>query len=614
MLKSVNESYKHHLFYFIFGPLLKMVEAVFDLLIPLFMKAVIDLCQYDGIVEAIDDSSKISKLLARFISLFGTWIPSSQVFNDALIGFTIIISMGIIGFLVTMLTQYIAAKTAMSVASEVRNSLIQKSMSLSKKDVEKIGRNKLLTIINSDSYQIQQGVLIFIRLIVRAPFIILGALAISFLLSWQIGIVFASIIPLILVIVFVIMNHSSKEYVSIQGKLDGLSRKSDDTLEGAKVIRAFNKQDFENKRYEKMSSDYQKAAIHVNKINSLINPLTFAIISIATILVVVIAGLPLKDVSSNLGVLSASTIITEVAYLAQIFVTLVQLTNVILILTKARVSRKRADEVLSIEPSINDDANGITKDIVVGEEIIKFKDVFLRYEDGGNYTLKNINFSLKKGESLGIIGGTGSGKTSLISLIERYIDVSEGTLLYKGVNIKDYRLFSLREDIALVPQKSTLIKGNIRDNLSMGKDYSDESLNKALDEAMASEFVNKYSDKLDHEVQEEGHNFSGGQRQRLCIARALVKNPEILILDDSTSALDLLTEKRVRENIINNHPGMTKIYVSQRVATVSSCDLIVVLDGGSVVSVGNHDELMKKCSIYQEIYHSQVKEEENNGL
>ncbi len=614
MLKSVSQSYKHHLIYFIFGPLLKMVEAIFDLLIPLFMKAVIDLCQYGGDVNAIDDSSKISKTLASFIRKFGIWIPSNQVLNDALIGFVIIISMGIIGFLVTMLTQYIAAKTAMSVSTEVRNSLIEKSMSLSKKDVEKIGRNKLLTIVNSDSYQIQQGVLIFIRLIVRAPFIILGALAISFILSWQIGIVFASIIPLILIVVFVIMNHSSKEYVAIQGKLDDLSQKSDETLEGGKVIRAFNKENAENKRYEKLSSTYQKAAIHVNKINSLINPLTFAIISIATILVVIIAGLPLKDVSTDLGVLNASTIITEVAYLSQIFVTLVQLTNVVLILTKARVSRKRADEILSIDTSIYDDETAITKSINISEEILTFKDVSLAYEDGGNYALKHISFSLKKGESLGIIGGTGSGKSSLLSLIERNLDASEGVLLYKGVNIKDYRLFSLREDIGLVPQKSTLIKGSIRDNIAMGKSFNDYTINKALDEAMASEFVNKYNDKLDHEVLEEGHNFSGGQRQRLCIARALVKNPELLILDDSTSALDLLTEKRVRENIFSNHLGMSKIFVSQRVATVSNCDLIIVLDCGSIVSMGKHEELLKNCSIYKEIYDSQIKEANSDEL
>ncbi len=607
MIKSVKEAYKHNLFYFIFGPLLKMVEAIFDLLIPLFMKAVLDLAQYNGDATLIPESNKISRQLAYFIRSFGTWIPSNQIFNDALIGFTIILSMGIIGFLVTMLTQYIAARTAMMVGSEVRESLINKSLSLSKKDVEKIGRNKLLTILNSDSYQIQQGVLIFIRLIVRAPFIIAGALLISFLLNWKIGLVFASIIPLILIVVFVVMNHSSKEYVAIQGKLDSLSRKSDDTLEGAKVIRAFNKEEYENEAYKKESNNYQKAAIHVNKINSLINPLTFAIISIATILVVVIAGLPLIEINTGEEVLTASTIITEVAYLAQIFVTLVQLTNVILILTKARVSRKRADEVLSIKTSINDDEKGIVKSADVGDDIISFKDVSLQYEDGGNYALKDINFSLKKGESLGIIGGTGSGKSTLINLLERYLDVSEGSLFYKGVNIKDYRLSFLREEIALVAQKAVLLQGDIKSNISMGKELSDEEVIFALKNAEAYEFVSKYEDGIHHEVQEMGHNFSGGQRQRLCIARALAKSSEVLILDDSTSALDLLTEHHVKDNIKNNYPSLSKIYISQRISTVSSCDLILVLDGGRLVGKGSHDELMKNCPIYQEIYTSQIK-------
>ena len=606
MVKSVKEAYKHNLFYFIFWPLLKMVEAVFDLLIPLFMKAVIDLTKYNGDASLIPESSKISKTLASFIRCFGVWIPSNQIFNDALIGFVIIISMGIIGFLVTMLCQYIAAKSAMSVSSEIRESLIAKSLSLSKKDVEKIGRNKLLTILNSDTYQLQQGVLIFIRLIVRAPFIIVGALFISFLLNWKIGLVFTSIIPLILIVVFVVMNHSSKEYVTIQEKLDTLSRKCDDSLEGAKVIRAFNKEEFENKSYKNESLNYQKKAIHVNKINSLINPLTFAIISIATILVVVIGGLPLMDISTGEEVLSASTIITEVAYLSQIFVTLVQLTNVVLILTKARVSRKRVDEVLCIDVAIKDDENALTKNVEICEEIISFNNVSLRYEKEGNYALKDISFSFNKGESLGVIGGTGSGKSTLINLLERYLDVTEGTIFYKGVNIKDYRLHSLRDEISLVAQKSVLLNGDIKSNIAMGKDLSDEEIIKALKESEAYDFVNKYEDTIHHEVQEMGHNFSGGQRQRLCIARALAKNPEVLILDDSTSALDLLTEKHVKENIHNNYPNMSKIYISQRISTVSSCDLILVLDGGELVGKGSHEELLKNCSIYREIFDSQI--------
>ena len=606
MIKKVSESYKHNLFNFIFGPLLKMVEAFFDLLIPLFMKAIIDLAKYND-VSSIPESNKISKVLGGFIRSFGTWIPSNQVLNDAVIGFVIILSMGIIGFAVTMITQYIAAKTAMDVGSEVRSSLLEKTLSLSKKDVEKVGRNKLLTIVNSDSYQIQQGVLIFIRLIVRAPFVILGALTISLLLNWQIGVVFAAIIPLILFIVFFIMNKSSKEYIAIQAKLDNISLKSDDTLEGAKVIRAFNKEETEDKQFKDISNKYKKAAIHVNKLNSLINPLTFAIISIATILVVVIGGNPIFSAASNEGVLIASTIITEVAYLSQIFVTLVQLTGVVLILTKARVSRIRADEILAIDVSIKDDISGIEKNINMDEELINFHHVYLAYENDGNYALQDIDFSLNKGQTLGIIGGTGSGKSSIISLLERYIDPSKGDITYKGGNIKNYKLSSLRKEIGLVAQNASLIKGDIALNLAMSNnEYNTDKMTVALKDAGAYEFVSRYDDFLHHEVEENGHNFSGGQRQRLTIARALYKNPEILILDDSTSALDLLTEKKVRENIKQNYPYLTKIFISQRISTVMDADLILVLDEGKIIAKGTHESLLNDCDIYKEIYETQV--------
>ncbi len=606
MIKKVSESYKHNLFNFIFGPLLKMVEAFFDLLIPLFMKAIIDLAKYND-VSSIPESNKISKVLGGFIRSFGTWIPSNQVLNDAVIGFVIILSMGIIGFAVTMITQYIAAKTAMDVGSEVRSSLLEKTLSLSKKDVEKVGRNKLLTIVNSDSYQIQQGVLIFIRLIVRAPFVILGALTISLLLNWQIGVVFAAIIPLILFIVFFIMNKSSKEYIAIQAKLDNISLKSDDTLEGAKVIRAFNKEETEDKQFKDISNKYKKAAIHVNKLNSLINPLTFAIISIATILVVVIGGNPIFSAASNEGVLIASTIITEVAYLSQIFVTLVQLTGVVLILTKARVSRIRADEILAIDVSIKDDISGIEKNINMDEELINFHHVYLAYENDANYALQDIDFSLNKGQTLGIIGGTGSGKSSITSLLERYIDPSKGDITYKGGNIKNYKLSSLRKEIGLVAQNASLIKGDIALNLAMSNnEYNTDKMTVALKDAGAYEFVSRYDDFLHHEVEENGHNFSGGQRQRLTIARALYKNPEILILDDSTSALDLLTEKKVRENIKQNYPYLTKIFISQRISTVMDADLILVLDEGKIIAKGTHESLLNDCDIYKEIYETQV--------
>ncbi len=607
MVKKVSESYSHHKVAFILGPLLKMVEAFFDLLIPLFMKAIIDLTAYP---DPNDIPSAISSALGKFIRLFGTWVPSNQVLSDALVGGTIILVMGIVGFGLTMITQYIAAKTAISVGTEIRDSLFNKILSLSKKEKDQIGNSKLLTVLNSDSYQVQNGVLYFIRLIVRAPFIILGALVFSFILNVKIGFVFLAIVPLILIVVFVIMNKSSKGYVNIQEQLDTLSSRTNDTLEGSKAIRAFNKQSEENQKYEKEVDSYKTKSLKVSKLNSLINPLTFAITGIATIMVVIFGATSIFGNTSSEALTFASTIIAEVSYLSQIFFTTVQLTNVVLILTKAKVSSKRVDSVLEIIPSIQDAENPITKDISDGEEIIKFNNVYLGYKDGGNYALQDINFTLHKGETLGIIGGTGSGKSSVISLIERFLDTSKGEVLYKGENIKNYSLDSLRNEIGLSPQKASLLKGTIKSNLLVANpSATEEEINNALTDSMAIDFVNEKENGLDSPVEEEGHNFSGGQRQRLNIARALLKNPEILILDDSTSALDLLTDKKVRQNIQNHYQNLTKIIVSQRVSTVKDSDLILVFDEGKLIAQGKHNELLKSCSIYKEIYQTQVEME-----
>ena len=614
MLTKTSDAYKKHIPALILGPTLKMIEAIFDLLIPLFMKSIIDLSKnVSSSLEPLTGMNTINRSISKFILLFGTWIDGNESLNFAIIGGTMILIMGVLGFLTTMVTQYVAAKTAVAVGTDVRDSLYQKILSLSKKDREKLGNNRLLTILNADSYQVQQGVLIFIRLIVRAPFIILGALVISIILDWQIGLVFVAIIPLILFVIFYIMGKSSKEYLKIQEKLDGLSNKSSDTLDGAKVIRAFNSEGMEDKDFSAKAEDYRLSATHVQKLNALINPLTFAIIALATSMVVVLGGLPIISNNATDPILASqtsSTIITEVAYLAQIFTTLVQLTNVVMILTKAKVSSKRINSVLGITPSIQDSEHPLTKEIKEGDVILSFDDVSLGYKDEGNLALQNIDFSLKKGQSLGIIGGTGSGKSTLINLMERFLDATKGKVSYKGEDIKNYSLSELREEIALVPQKSVLFKGTIRSNMKMAnEDCTDEEITDSLKNAMAYEFVSKYKEYIDYEVEEGGKNFSGGQRQRLCIARALVKHPEVIILDDSTSALDLLTDKTVRENIHNHYQGITKVIVSQRVSTVSDCDLILVLEGGKLIGKGTHDELMNTCSIYRETYESQTRKE-----
>lgn len=597
MITKVRESYKHHIYSFTLAPFIKLIEAFFDLLIPLFMKAVIDLSQYQD-VELINN--KLTYGLAKFIRLFPT-LGTNQNLSDALIGGMIILVMGIVGFALTMLAQYIAAKTSVVVGVEVRNSLFGKILHLSKKQKEKMGSDRLLTSLNSDTYQVQQGVLIFIRLIARAPFIIIGSLVISFILDWRIGLAFTAIVPMLFAVIFIVLGRASKNYVGIQRKLDDISRKSSDTIDGARVIRAFEKQDIENESFEKDSKDYQAKAIHVNKINSLINPLTFAITAIVLIVILFILRPAIIDGTEVEKTIISSTMIAEMAYLSQIFFTTVQLTGVLLDLTKAGVSRRRIDEILAIK-----------EDIVSGEEslgesneLVKYDHVYFSYGENV-YSLKDIDFSLNKGETLGIIGGTGSGKSTIINLLLRFYDVSKGEIIYKGKNIKDLDLQELRSNIALVNQKASLFKGDVRNHFLMAKaDATEEEMMKALKKAQAYDFIMEKGG-LKATIEERGLNFSGGQRQRLSIARALIQNPELLILDDSTSALDLLTDKKIREEIAKLK-DTSKIIISQRVATISEADLILVIDHGEIVAKGKHEELLKSSSIYKEIYETQIR-------
>lgn len=605
-MKACKDSFKKHLFSFIFGPALKLIEAVFDLLIPLFMKAVIDLAKY-GDVSLFPNNAFISKSLANFIRLFPSFNFDNRIISDAIICFIIIFSMGLVGFAITMITQYIAARTASEVGYDIRKMTFEKIMTFSKKNREQIKQSKLLTILNADTYQVQQGVLIFIRLIVRAPFIILGALIISFLLSVECGFVFLSIIPLVLFIVLFIMKKSSKGYLSIQSKLDDISLKTSDTIEGIKVIKAFNKQEKENNAFIEKSNAYKNKSLKVSKINALINPLTFALVSIATISIVLFGGNSILATASSESVLYATTIITLISYLAQIFFTLVQMSNVVLILTKANVAKSRIDNVLNIVPSTEGNIENIIPEIKK-DSLLKFDNVYLRFEEDGNNALKNISFSLKKGESLGIIGGTGSGKTSLINLIERFFNPSEGEIYFDGKNIKTMDLSYLRSKISLVSQKPMFLKGSVAYNIALNNQFDKQKVIDVLEKAQAKEFVDKFDDNIFHIINEGGTNLSGGQRQRINIARGLYKDSELLILDDATSALDLLTDKKVRDNIFAIK-DLTKIIVSQRVATVKDCDNIIVLDKGEIINYGNHEQLLKTSSIYKEIYESQIKKE-----
>ena len=599
MINKVSESYKHHILIIALGPFLKIIEAIFDLLIPLFMKAIIDLSQYGS---PNDIPNVISSSLAAFIRLVN---PSSGDISDAITGGIIILVMGIVGFAITMVSQYLAAKASVNVGTEVRSALFNKILHLSKKEREQVSNSKLLTVINSDSYQLQHGVLLFVRLVIRAPFILIGSLIISFILDWRVGLAFLAIVPLLLLVNFLVLRKSSKGYVDIQSELDNISNQTSETVEGARVIRASNNQNSEYNKFSSKTESYQDKSIKVNRFNALINPLTFAITSIVLIVIILLLQ---NDLFGPNNVLIASTIIAEMSYLSQIFFVVTQLSMVTVELVKANVSRKRIDSVLTIKPEIINNEHPLTGEVKDNEPIIKFDHVSFSFNED-SYFLNDLDFEIRKGETFAIIGGTGSGKTTVINLIERFYDVSKGNILYKGIPLKEYDLSSLRKDIGLVNQKSSLFKGTIKSNYLMSNpNASEQDIIKALENAQAYEFVSKYEDTINHEVNEGGLNFSGGQRQRLCIGRALVKNPEVLILDDATSALDLLTDKKIR-GYVSSIKDMTKIIVSQRVATVQHADYILVLEGGKVVGQGKHQDLLNNCPIYQEIYQTQIRKE-----
>ena len=601
MIRKVSESYKHHILIIALGPFLKIIEAIFDLLIPLFMKAIIDLSQYSS---PSDIPNAISSSLASFIRLVN---PVGEGISDAITGGIIILVMGIVGYIITMVSQYLAAKASVSVGTEVRSSLYQKLLKLSKKEREEISNAKLMTVINSDTYQLQKGVLYFVRLAVRAPFILVGALIFSFILDWRVGLAYLAIVPMILLVNFLVLRKSSKGYLEIQSELDNISNQTSETVEGARVIRASNNQENEYIKFSNKTETYQNKSIKVNRLNALINPLTFAITSIVLIVIILLLR---NDLFGPNNVLVASTIIAEMSYLAQIFFVVVQFSIVIVDVVKASVSRKRIDSVLTIKPQIVNISNPKVGAIKDNEPVIKFDHVSFSFDESkDNYFLNDLDFEIRKGETFAIIGGTGSGKSTIINLIERFYDASKGNILYKGIPLKKYDLTSLRRDIGLVNQKSSLFKGTIKSNYLMSNpNASDEDIIDALKNAQAYEFVSKYDDFINHEVNEGATNFSGGQKQRLCIGRALVRHPELLILDDATSALDLLTDKRIRD-YVSSIKDMTKVIVSQRVATVQNADYILVLEGGKVVGQGKHEDLLKTCPIYLEIYQTQIKKE-----
>lgn len=575
-MEKTWDSIKKYKKEFILGPIFKIVEVVFELMIPFLMKYMIN----TGI-PSFQNNEGVGKILYPGL---------------------IIIAFCIFGFLSTLVCQYFASVASQGFGTDLRNRIFLKVNSLSLKDIDNFGRGNLINLITNDTTRVQTGIAMLIRLAIRAPVLVIGSLVCSFIIDYRVGLMFLILIPIISLILAIILTKNSKNYLRVQQRLDDISNYSNDSLKGSRVIRAFNKENTIINQYKNKTEKYFNETKKANLVAALINPLTFLVVNVGIMLVIYFGG----NLTIN-NELTKGDLVALISYLNQILMALIVVSNLVIIFTKAFSSQKRIDQLLQSETSIVNYSKYKDISLNYGDEFINFENVSFKYEDDGNEVISNINFKINKGEKIGIIGGTGSGKTTLIKLIERFYDVTSGELLYKGHDIKDYDLDKLHQEISLVNQRSVLFNGTIKSNILIGKkDATDEEIINALKNSEAYKFVKEYSDFIDHEVYENGKNFSGGQKQRLSLARALIKDSELLILDDSTSALDYLTDKNVRENI-NKMKDLTVIFISQRTSSIQHCDKIIVVDNGKIDAIGTHEELLNTSLIYKEIYDSQVK-------
>lgn len=575
-MEKTWDSIKKYKKEFILGPIFKIVEVVFELMIPFLMKYMIN----TGI-PSFQNNEGVGKILYPGL---------------------IIIAFCIFGFLSTLVCQYFASVASQGFGTDLRNRIFLKVNSLSLKDIDNFGRGNLINLVTNDTTRVQTGIAMLIRLAIRAPVLVIGSLVCSFIIDYRVGLMFLILIPIISLILAIILTKNSKNYLKVQQRLDDISNYSNDSLKGSRVIRAFNKENTIINQYKNKTEKYFNETKKANLVAALINPLTFLVVNVGIMLVIYFGG----NLTIN-NELTNGDLVALISYLNQILMALIVVSNLVIIFTKAFSSQKRIDQLLQSETSIVNYSKYKDISLNYGDEFINFENVSFKYEDDGNEVISNINFKINKGEKIGIIGGTGSGKTTLIKLIERFYDVTSGELLYKGHDIKDYDLDKLHQEISLVNQRSVLFNGTIKSNILIGKkDATDEEIINALKNSEAYKFVKEYSDFIDHEVYENGKNFSGGQKQRLSLARALIKDSELLILDDSTSALDYLTDKNVRENI-NKMKDLTVIFISQRTSSIQHCDKIIVVDNGKIDAIGTHEELLNTSLIYKEIYDSQVK-------
>ena len=556
------------------APLFKLLEASFELIVPLVMAAIID----NGITAS--DKSYIWKMGG------------------------VLVLLAAVGLISSVTAQYFAAKAAVGFSTKLRHILFEKIESLSFSKMDTVGTSTLITRMTSDINQVQSGVNLVLRLFLRSPFIVFGAMAMAFTVNVRAAMVFVVTIPLLSIVVFSVMVASLPLYKKVQSSLDTVLSHTRENLEGTRVIRAFNKQNDEIDSFNRDNELLTNMQQVVGRISALTNPLTFIIINIATIAVIVSGG---KQVYA--GILTQGEVVALVNYMSQILVELIKLANLIVQVTKAVACGNRIADVLSI-PSKLPEKNPKLIGAKDGAPEVEFDHVCMTYEGAADETLTDISFTVQKGQTIGIIGGTGSGKSSLVNLIPRFYDATKGTIRIQGNDINDYDAVQLRDKIGVVMQKAVLFAGTIADNLRWGKnDATEEEMWKALDIAQATEVVKGKEGGLDYMIEQGGKNLSGGQKQRLTIARAVVKDPDILILDDSASALDFATDASLRAALKGMHGDKTIFIVSQRTSSIQFADNIIVLDDGQMVGFGPHEELLETCETYKEIYDSQFKKE-----
>jgi len=573
VMKYLSEYKKHA----VLAPFFKLMEALMDLCVPLVVAKIIDV----GIVN--HDTGYMIRCVLLLVLL------------------------AVLGILFSVMAQYFAAKVSVEVGTNLRQDMFDHIQSMSYTQMDTLGTSTLMTRLTSDINQVQTGINMALRLLLRSPFIVLGSLILSFTIDVKSALVFAVAIPFLAIVIYAIMWISIPLFRKAQAKLDAVTGKTRENLTGVRVIRAFGKEAEEVKDFDMKNDDLTNINLHVGRLSALLNPATYAMVNIATIILIYVGALQV-----NSGIIQQGDVVALYNYMALMIIELVKLASLIITLNKAIACANRVSQVLEVPSGMVFSKAGVQDTLEHGT--LAFRHVSMEYQGSGEEALTDIDFAVKQGQTVGIIGGTGSGKSTLLNLIPRFYDVSQGEVMVDGVDVRKYSEHQLTDRIGIVPQKAVLFKGTIRDNMKWGNENaSDKEIQEAIVKAQAAEVVNGKKGGLDYPLEQMGRNLSGGQKQRLTIARALVKKPEILILDDSASALDFSTDAKLRQALRTLSGTTTTLIVSQRVSSIMQADLIIVMNNGAMAGKGTHEQLMHDCPVYQEIYYSQIPEKRNEN-